>query len=398
MIMTRVRILDRYIARELLPPFFLSMTVLLFVLFLNKMFRLADLVVSKGASVISILQVFAYIIPSFLVITIPMSLVIASLTTFARLSADSEVTAMRASCISLYNMIKPVFYFALVCFVLTAFTSLVLVPGADSALKAHLFNMVKSRAMVGIEPGVFTNTFDGMVIYVDKMQSHDNLEGIFISDERSAQEPYAVIARRGKLIADPESLNVTLAMQEGSIHVKPKDEHTYTVMNFDTGRLYLDISNALVQKGAPRKSYRDFSTLELIKEIRQLQREGKPSYPPETELHKRLSIPFACLILGLIGAPLGIRRNRSGKSAGVAIALLVFLVYYIVLGTATNLAETGTVQPLIAFWVPNVMMILGSLVFVLKKGKEINFRITDTLAMLYYDIKKRIWRTAKRTR
>jgi lipopolysaccharide export system permease protein len=396
--MTGSRILDRYISREMLPPFFLSMTVLLLVLFLNKMFRLADLVISKGASVLSILQVFAYVIPSFLVITIPMSLVIASLTTFARLSADSEVTAMKASCISLYSMIRPVFFFALVCFVLTAFTSLVLVPGADSALKAHLFNMVKSRAMVGIEPGVFTNTFDGMVIYVDKMQSLDNLEGIFISDERSAQEPYAVISRRGRLIADPESLNVTLSMQEGSIHVKPKDEQTYTIMNFDAGRLYLDISNALVQKGAPRKGYHDFGTLELIQEIRQLRKECKPSYPPETELHKRLSIPFACLILGLIGAPLGIRRSRSGKSAGVAIALLVFLVYYIVLGSATNLAETGTIQPLVAFWIPNALMILGSLIFVLKKGREVNFLITDTLVMLYYDVKKRIRKAGKYAR
>ena len=372
----------------MLSPFFLSMTVLLLVLFLNKIFRLADLVVSKGASVLSIIQVFAYVIPSFLVITIPMSLVIASLTTFARFSADSEVTAMKASCISLYSMIRPVFFFALVCFLLTAFTSLVLVPGADIALKAHLFNMVKSRAMVGIEAGVFTSTFDGMVIYVDKMQSIDNLEGIFISDERSSQEPYAVVARRGKLIADPQSLNVTLAMQEGSIHMKPKDEHTYTLMNFDSGKLYLDISNALVQKGNPQKGYQDFGTIELIQEIGRLRKEGKPSYPPETELHKRLSLPFACLILGLIGVPLGIRRSRSGKSAGVAIALLVFLIYYVILGSATNLAETGTVRPDLAFWIPNFMMILASLIFVFKKGREVNFNINNTVNMLYYDVVK----------
>jgi lipopolysaccharide export system permease protein len=372
----------------MLSPFFLSITVLLLVLFLNKIFRLADLVVSKGASVLSIIQVFAYVIPSFLVITIPMSLVIASLTTFARFSADSEVTAMKASCISLYSMIRPVFFFALVCFLLTAFTSLVLVPGADIALKAHLFNMVKSRAMVGIEAGVFTSTFDGMVIYVDKMQSIDNLEGIFISDERSSQEPYAVVARRGKLIADPQSLNVTLAMQEGSIHMKPKDERTYTLMNFDSGKLYLDISNALVQKGNPQKGYQDFGTIELIQQIGRLRKEGKPSYPPETELHKRLSIPFACLILGLIGVPLGIRRSRSGKSAGVAIALLVFLVYYVILGSATNLAETGTVRPDLAFWIPNFMMILASLIFVFKKGREVNFNINNTVNMLYYDVVK----------
>jgi lipopolysaccharide export system permease protein len=393
--MASAKTLNRYILRELLPWFFLSMTVLLLVLFLQKIYKLADLVVSKGASLMSIVKIFVYVMPSFLVITIPMSLIVASLTTFARLSADSEVTAMKASRISLYSMIRPVFFFALACFVMTAATSLFLAPGADTALKAHLFDMVKSRAVVGIEPGVFTSTFDGMVIYVDKMKSLDKIEGIFISDERSAKEPYAIVAKRGALIADPKSLNVTLAMQEGSIHVPPKDERTYTLMGFDAARLYLDINSALVQKGKPGRGYEEFGSLELVQEIQNLRKEGKPVYALETELHKRLSIPFACLILGLIGVPLGIRRNRSGKSAGVAVALLVFLAYYIVLGSSTNLAETGTVRPVLAFWVPNCLMALAAGVFVLIKGREINLRLGSRISMQYYKIKNRIKQFAK---
>ena len=244
--MARTRTLDWYIFREMLPPFFLSMAVLLLVLFLEKLFRLADLVVSKCAGVLATGKVLAYVVPGFLVITIPMSLLVASLTTFARLSADSEITAMKASRISLYSMIRPVFLFALLAFAVTAVTSLILVPGANSELKIHLFNMVKSRAMVGIEPGVFSSTFDGMVIYVDKMQSLDNMEGVFISDERSVKEPYAIVAKRGKLIADPQSLNVTLALQDGTIHTLPHDDQSYALMKFDAARLYLDINNALI--------------------------------------------------------------------------------------------------------------------------------------------------------
>jgi lipopolysaccharide export system permease protein len=140
------------------PPFFLSMAVLLLVLLLQRLFRLADLVVSKGASLASVAQVILYVMPGFLVITIPMSLVVAALTAFSRLSADSEVTAMKASRISLYSMIRPVFLFALLTFFASAVTSLVLVPGSNATLKAHLFDMVKSRLMVSIEPGVFSNT------------------------------------------------------------------------------------------------------------------------------------------------------------------------------------------------------------------------------------------------
>lgn len=388
--MTKQKILDRYIYQELLPPFILTLTVLLLVLFLNKIFRLADLVVSKGATVLSILQVFAYIIPSFLGITIPMALVVAALVAFGRLSADSEVTAMKASCVRLTSMVRPVAFFAVACFIVTTFTSLVLAPGAEAALKEHLFNMVKSRAMVGIEPGVFTTTFDGMVVYVEKMDSLDKLQGIFIADERSAKEPYAIVARSGKLSADPKSMNITLSMQEGSIHLKPQDDQTYTIMGFDAGRLYLDINNALAQKSPARKGYRDYGTLELLREIRQLRNEGKPAHSPEAELHKRLSIPFSCLILGLIGAPLGIRRNRSGKSAGVFIAMLVFLVYYIIVGTAGNLAETGIVRPALAYWAPNLLMLLAAVAFVYIKEREISFNLGSKISALYYDAKAQI--------
>jgi lipopolysaccharide export system permease protein len=382
--MFRMRILDRYIFREMLPPFFISMAILLFVLFLQKLFQLADLIISKGATLASTVNILAYIVPGFLVITIPMSLIVASLTTFARLSADSEITAMKASRISLYNMIRPVFLFALFAFAVTAYTSLMLVPGANSALKAHIIAMMKSRALIGIEPGVFSNTFEGMIIYVDKMDPLDNLEGIFISDERSVREPYVIVAKQGRLIADQQAMNVTLAMQNGTILTQPHTDQAYSLMGFDTARLNLDVSSALLKNKSPGKGPEDLESLELTREIERLRSEGKPAYRYETELHKRLSIPFACILLGLIGAPLGIRRSRTGKSAGIAIALLVFLVYFIILSGATNLAETGTLPAYLAFWVPNVLMTVAAIIFILMKGQEYNFTIASRISRLYY--------------
>ena len=388
--MFRTRILDRYIFREMLPPFFISMSVLLFVLFLQKLFQLADLIISKGATLASTANILAYVVPGFLVITIPMSLIVASLTTFARLSADSEITAMKASRISLYNMIRPVFLFALLAFMVTAFTSLILVPGANTALKAHLVSMMKSRALIGIEPGIFSNTFEGMVIYVDKMDPLDNMEGVFISDERSAKEPYAIVAKRGNLIADQQTMNVTLAMQDGAILTQPHTEQAYSLIGFDNARLNLDISNALLKNNSPGKGPEDIESLELIQEIKRLRLEGKTVFRYETELHKRLSVPFACILLGLIGAPLGIRRSRSGKSAGIAIALLVFLVYFIILSGATNLAETGTLPAYQAYWVPNILMTVAALFFIIKRGQEFTFTIASRISRLYYGIKTRL--------
>jgi len=385
-----LRTLDRYILREMMPPFFMTMAVLMLVLFLQKIFRIADLVVSKNAGLADTAKVLLYVMPSFLVITLPMALLVAALTTFATLSADSEVTAMKASRISLYAMIRPVFLLSILVFCATAATSLVLVPGANSALKAHIFNMVKSSAMVGIEPGVFNTTFDGMVMYVEKMDSLDKLEGVFIADERSAKEPYTIIARRGKLIADAQNLNVTLALEDGTIHMPPRTETTYDLMGFNAARLYLDVNSSLSRRGPPGKGFEDMSSRELLQDIRKTRNEGKPAHAQETELNKRFSIPFACFIFGLIGAPLGIRRSRSGKSAGIAIALLVFLLYYVVLASATNLAETGTLSAYIAFWVPNAIITALAALYVLKKGRELNFMIWDSLVFFYFKTKERL--------
>jgi lipopolysaccharide export system permease protein len=390
--MLKIRIIDRYIFREILAPFFLSMAALTLVLFLQKMFRLAELVVSKGTPVTEIVKIFAYIMPNFLVITIPMSFLVGTLTAFSRLSSDSEVTAMKASRISLYSMARPVILFALASFLITSTISLIVAPEANHALKVQLFNLVKSRAMIGIEPGVFSSTFDGMVIYVDKMESLDNMEGIFISDERSAKDPYAIVARRGKLIADPQSLNVTLEMKQGSIQALPREDQSYPTMSFDSGNLYLDISHALVRQSSSEKEVEEINSLELFRMLKRTAAASDSVINMKDELHKRLSIPFACLIFGLIGAPLGIRKSRSGKSAGIAIALLVFLIYYVFLAIGMNLSKTGQLAPALAYWIPNLVMALLSIVFLIKKGREIDFSILSILGETYYR-----WR-AKRKR
>jgi lipopolysaccharide export system permease protein len=390
--MFKIKVLDRYIFEELIPPFFLSMFIITLVLFIQKMFRLAELVVSKGVTVSATFKLLAFILPGFLVITIPMSALVASITAFARLSSDSEITAMKTSRVSLYRMLLPVSVFAFLAFSATAVTSLVLLPAANTALKTHLFNMVKSQAMVGIEAGVFSSSFDGMVIYVDKMTSLDKMEGIFISDEHSAKDPYSIVAKRGKLITDPQSFKVTLAMEEGAIYSLPREKDKYLLTSFDAGSIFLDINRSLMLGGSPTTDYRDATIQSLLAEIKALRAQGKPTIQAESELHMRLSIPVACLIFGIIGAPLGIRKTRSGRSAGIAIALGVFFLYYVLIGTSKNFAETGALSPAAAYWIPNAIMILGSAVLLHIRSNEINLGIADRFAQF-----SSLFRRQKRT-
>jgi len=384
--MFRARIIDRYIMRELLAPFFLSMAVLTLALFLQKMFRLMELVLSKGSTLAATGKLLLFIMPGFLAITIPMSLLVAALTAFTRLSSDSEVTAMKASRISLYAMVRPVMQFAFILFIVTTVIAHFLAPHANHAFKAHLFNMVKSRAMIGLDQGVFSSAFNGMVIYVDKMHSLDDIDGIFISDERSGNEPYAILAKRGKLITNPDDLKVTLVMEQGTIHVQPRTEGAYSLMSFDTGRLFLNIDEANFKRDAAGRNIDELDSLSLYQSWRAARAENKPAKDVEIEFQKRMSVSYACLVFGLIGAPLGIRKGRSGKSAGIAISIGVILVYYLVLGTAARFAESEVLSPVAATWIPNGLITAAAIAMLIKKGNEIYFGIGPRVSALAHSL------------
>lgn len=370
--MIRIRIIDRYIFQELIPPFFLSMSVLTLVMFIQKMFRIAQVVISKGGSLAATIKLFILVLPNFLIISIPMSALVASLAAFTRLSSDSEVTAMKASSVSLYTMIRPVALFTGLAFFTAAFVSIIVLPASNHALRAQIFNMIKSKTMVGFEPGVFTSTFDGIIVYVNKINSLDNMEGIFIADERLTRDPYVITAKRGNMMAESNSFNVILSMQDGSIHTVPKDEQTYSLSNFVAGKFYLDFTRALLPVTPKGRDFDEMRTRELVKQLRAYRAENKPAFEIEKELHTRLSVPFACLIFGLIGAPLGIRRSRSGKSGSVAIALLVFLIYFVILGIGKNLAQAGTVPAALAYWTPNVLMTAAVVILIYVRGHEVS--------------------------
>jgi lipopolysaccharide export system permease protein len=374
--MFRSRIIDRYIMRELLAPFFLSIAVLTLALFLQKMFRLMELVLSKGSALAATGKLLLFIMPGFLAVTIPMSLLVAALTAFTRLSSDSEVTAMKASRISLYAMVRPVMQFAFILFIVTTVIAHFLAPHANHAFKANLFNMVKSRAMIGLDQGVFSSTFNGMVIYVDKMNSLDDISGIFISDERTGSEPYTILAKQGRLITNPDNFKVTLVMEQGTINTQPRSDGITSLMSFTAGKLFLDIDEASYKRSdAAGRNIDEMDSLSLYQSWRAARAENKPTKDLEIEFQKRMSVSYACLVFGLIGAPLGIRKSRSGKSAGIALSIGVILVYYLVLGSAARLAESGAVSPAAATWVPNGLITAAAIAMLIKKGNEIYFGI-----------------------
>lgn len=348
--------LYRYLIRELIPSFFLGLAGFTFVLFTGRILQLTELLVNKGISFTPILLLLYYLLPSFLMLTIPMATLLAVLLTFNRLSGDNEITALKASGVSLYQLVPPVLAFACVAYAATLFFSLYALPRANQASRDLLYQMASTKAHAGVEERVFNDDFEGLVLYVERVEPKTfRWEKVFISDARNAADVHTIVAREGEVLSDPERLTVHLRLKNGSIHRLGDKPEAYQKIDFDTYNLRLDL-----RTGMPKpheKHPADMSLKELSRAIRSLEAQHLNVKFHWIKIHEKFSIPLACIIFGILGIPLGVqsRPGRTGRSMGFAWSIVMILLYYLLTNAGTSLAERGTMLLEAAMWGPNFL-------------------------------------------
>ena len=363
-----------YILKEILPIFFVGLLVFTIILLMDKILKLIELIVNRGGSLSNILMLFVFISPSFLIITIPISVLLGTLLTFGRLSSDSEITAFKASGISLYQLFFPVSVFALAAFLMTSFLVFYGLPWGNRGFKATLFLIAQSRADIEIKERVFNDMFSGLVIYVDRVPIQGNrMEGILIYDDREKGKSNTIIAREGFLINNPESQEIILRLNNGDIHRYEPRVQTFQKIKFDTYDLKLELSKALLALGKKLKEF-EMSIDEIKEKIETLKKQGKDITSQQVELYKRYTIPFTCIVFALIGAPLGIQPRRSGRSYGFILSILILLVYYISIIAFESLAVNKTIPPYLAGIAPTFLFGCLGIYLLMKASKESSFK------------------------
>ncbi len=358
--MSNIRI-HRYILREISVPILLSLLIFTFVLLMGKIPRLTELIINKGVPAVEILQLFSYLLPTFFTITLPLSFLLGILLAFGRFSADSEFIALKASGISLYSLVKPVFLLAIFFSILTAWITISIEPASKTAFRGKLFQIASSSASVSVRPGVFNDEFNGIVLYTRGMDENRGImQDVFISDEREGKTPAIITAKQGRFISEPGKYNLTLRLSNGTIHRHPdKEKHTtYQIIRFKNYDINLDVSSQLGANQRRHRSRGELSWTELHNAIDKATNIKTKLYYL-TEKHYRIVIAFAPLVLVLIGVPLGLQSQRSGKGAGFALALMVFLVYYVLLSFAGTLADKGLLPAALILWLPNICFLFG---------------------------------------
>ena len=359
-----------YILKETLPIFLIGLLTFTVILLMDKILKLIELIVNRGVSLSQILMLLLFISPSFLIFTIPMAFLLGTLLSFGRLSGDSEITAFKASGMSLYQLFLPISILSICAYLLTTFLVFYGLPWGNRGFMATLYLIAQSKADIEIKERVFNDVFDGLVVYVDQVPIQGKrMEGVLIYDERDKEKVNTIFAKEGFLVSNPKSQEIVLRLLNGDIHRFEPKTNVYQKMQFNTYDLRLELGKTFATAGKKLKDH-EMSINQIKEKIAKGKEIGEDITPQEVELHKRYSIPFACIVFGLLGVPLGIQPRRSARSYGFVLSIFIILAYYISLTVSEILAVRKTIPPFLAGWTPNFIFTALGIYLLVKAANE----------------------------
>lgn len=347
-----IKIIDRYIFRELLEPFLFGLGSFTAILSASMiLFELVRAVVLKGMPLLVALQVFVYRLPSIVVYIFPMAMLLAALLAFSRLSSESEIIAFRASGISLYRLIVPVIFLGLLVSLVNLTFSEVVVPEANKAAKNLLLETTAKH-----QPKMQKNVF------VPEMEK-GVLKRIFYAETLKADTMYDVIVQEftnGKLSQIITAKTATWQKNQdkwlfrsGTIYLIAETGEYKHLIKFQEQSIAIKYSPADFYIGD--KNPEEMTINELNEFIGLKQKMGVDVTDFKIQMNMKIAIPFASLVFALLGAPLGISPRRASSSIGLGLSIIVIFLYYILTFISMAVGELKLIAPALAAWLPNIL-------------------------------------------
>lgn len=401
-------VLARYILREQRGPFLFSMVALTGVLLLNQIIKLMRYIVDKGIEATVVGELFLLSLPFIIVLTIPMAVLLSSVLTYGRLTADSELAAMKASGLPLYRIMMPsVLAAILMAISLVVFQDRVL-PETNHRIRNLTADIARMRPTFGVEPGVVSELDSDTRLRVQSVNHRTGaLEGVRIVELRGEGPPVNIIAPRGRMTRDSAG-GLTLDLFAGEIiDAAPDAPSGLRRTVFSTNTFYFQIEDKLERTDSNYRGDRELSIGDLQQRIRDdqqvvdeqreriLDQRKESEWPParavwlrwerarkimaskhrqinryRVEIHKKYAISAACISFVLIGVPLGAIPKRGGNALGVILCIFLFIIHYICLVGGERFADRGLVSPAVAMWTPDVLVSLIGLWLIRMNGYE----------------------------
>jgi LPS export ABC transporter permease LptG/LPS export ABC transporter permease LptF len=365
-----MRILTRYILREVVSHALIGAAVFTFVLFTRDLGRILELVVRNSAPLPSVAEVFFFTVPVALTYTIPMGVLVGILIGLSRLAADSEITAMRASGLGVWTFLRVISIFVVVAWLLALGNSVYLAPRSLAALGKLQDRLKSSQASFEVQPRVFYEGFPKIILYVQDVKAMSGgalWKGVFLADLTDPSSPRISLAREGLLVSQgPDTLDLHLT--DGSTHeTDPKNPDQYQISTFQTTDIPIQIPASQNNQEHEPTSLGEIKVADLLRVAR--------TADPVTrrwhllEYHRRLALPTACIVLALVGIPLGLSSKKGGKSSGFVLTILLVFLYYSISLIGVSFARQGRLSPAAGVWLADFVFLVGG-VFLLWQSER----------------------------
>lgn len=345
-----MKVIHKSIFFELLLTFLLCLISLNFVLMMEKLLRLSRSIAGVGASTFDLTKIILFLQPQLLLLTIPMALLLSTLLIYGRLNIDNEIVIFRSSGMKFISISFPVFLLALFCFLLNLFVSFYLGPKSSILLRTEITKIIRERTPLAFEEGKFNTSFKNAMIFVRDKKADNSIRGVFIYDNRNKNNVRVLVAKKGE-ITSQDDVYINFSLYDGYIHMVKGTNTTELLFKRYNMLLKLDYDMPSVKRA-------ELTPLQLIDNIRK--QEPKKRIKLSLELHRRLSLPFLCIILAFFGTPLAMMAGKTGKLGGLTLGLTVFTLYYILLIYGENLSKSGSIPHYIGAWFPTIALVISS--------------------------------------
>ncbi|MBC8313857.1 MAG: LptF/LptG family permease [Candidatus Cloacimonetes bacterium] len=416
-----MKILSKYILKEHLPPFFGSIAIVTFVMLLDRILDLLDLVITKQLLPFTTFKLFGLSLPFMLAMSIPMAVLVGTIMAFGRLSSDNEITAFKANGINIYRMLSPIVITAILLTFFMIYFNNHIMPDSNFALKNLIVKIHARKPTSELKPGLFTKLKNFNFYYHSKDEEKNLFNQIVIYDKESNNFPRTITAKTGEISLSNGGNSLTAILFDGEIHEIDKNNPiNYNSISFLKYKIVIpDLGIKVNSSRYTRRGDREMSSAAMKKKVEELNKtrsskiENLNKYQSkldeiendvsiqkkskseimrvkqkiqntkhriksldskisryQVEIQKKYSIAFACLVFILIGAPIGMMTRTNTLGSGLAVSSFVFLVYYITLYAGEELADRLIMSPFLAMWISNIIFSLIGIYLVIFSVRE----------------------------
>lgn len=339
--------IDRYIFRQMVFPFVFGLLVFTFSVTINRVLMLTQMVLNKGVSISAVLKLASLTIPDFMIITLPVSFLLALLTVFGKMTQDNEIMALRASGVSITRLTVPAAAFAIIPLALSLLFSFYMAPRFNFFFRVLAVKEVKKAALSALKKNSFTNRFGGLKIFVKDVDTDKStLKGIFILNKVRGN-PETLIAKSGNIKYNSKRNTLSFYLREGTIQNQDPDSSSFWLMHFDKYKINVKL------KGL---SFPDKNSSVHFLTFSELARKYLTEHSPElksiylTYLYKKIAIPAATVLFVFIGLPLGMFIEKRSLFLAISYTVLIVVIYYILFTSGFYMALRNQINPVAGVW------------------------------------------------